>query len=67
MNLKPCPFCGGEAELLRNGTARQSRIVQCTDCGCRLESGDVDGMTPDDRMAWNVRAASAMSDKWQSH
>ncbi len=35
--LKPCPFCGGEAEIERYGTQRQSCIIVCDDCGCRLE------------------------------
>lgn len=38
--LKPCPFCGGEAEIERIGTGRQSCIATCTNCGCRHESGD---------------------------
>ena len=39
-NLKPCPFCGGSAEVEREGTSRQSCIVSCTDCGCKLESNE---------------------------
>lgn len=39
-DLKPCPFCGGEAEIERQGTARQSTIYNCTNCGCRLETGE---------------------------
>lgn len=38
--LKPCPFCGGEAEIQRHGTGRQSTIYSCTQCGCRLETGE---------------------------
>lgn len=38
--LKPCPFCGGKAEIERMGTPRQSTIYSCTDCGCRLETGE---------------------------
>jgi Lar family restriction alleviation protein len=40
VNLKPCPFCGGEAEVEREGTSRQSCIIACADCGCRLESNE---------------------------
>ena len=40
IKLKPCPFCGGEAEVEREGTPRQSCIVSCTDCGCRLASNE---------------------------
>ena len=45
--FKPCPFCGGEARLIREGTFRQSAIVECTNCGCVLESNSAD--------AWNER------------
>ena len=39
--LKPCPFCGGEAEIERCGTVKQSQIINCADCGCTHESGDI--------------------------
>ena len=51
--LKPCPFCGGEAETDRVGNLRQSHIVTCTDCGCRLESNE----TFNHGVSWNTRAA----------
>jgi hypothetical protein len=38
--LKPCPFCGGEAEIVRYGTPRQSTQYRCTNCGCQLETGE---------------------------
>ncbi len=50
--LKPCPFCGGEAEFERTGTRRQSAIVACTNCGCRLESSDEDERS---HVSWNRR------------
>jgi len=40
IELKPCPFCGGEAEIERIGTRRQSCIIACTECGCRHEGAD---------------------------
>jgi len=40
IKLKPCPFCGGEAEVERQGTSRQSCIISCTECGCRHEGPD---------------------------
>lgn len=40
VKLKPCPFCGGEAELLRMGTPRVSMQYGCTDCGASLETGE---------------------------
>lgn len=51
--LLPCPFCGGEAIVERKGSFRQSNIVTCTECGCRVESGDVFDATA----SWNRRAA----------
>lgn len=41
INLKQCPFCGGEAEFERVGTVRMSTIVTCTECGSTLESGEI--------------------------
>ena len=38
MELKPCPFCGGEAKIERVGDFRKSTIYACTECGCRLET-----------------------------
>ena len=37
--LKPCPFCGEDAEFERRGDARQSTIINCTNCGATLETG----------------------------
>lgn len=40
LSLKPCPFCGGEAEVERFGTARRSCIINCSQCHCSLESNE---------------------------
>lgn len=40
IRLKSCPFCGGKAEFERIGDRRQSCIVACQECGCRLESDE---------------------------
>jgi hypothetical protein len=52
MNLKPCPFCGGEAEIERMGSSRQSMIYSCLMCGCRLETGEE---WLDDDCRWDKR------------
>lgn len=41
VDLLPCPFCGGEAGFERLGSMRQSCIVACSQCGARLETGEV--------------------------
>lgn len=51
VKLDPCPFCGGEAEVERFGTPRQSTIYSCTNCGCRLETGEEFNFGAD----WNQR------------
>lgn len=40
MELLPCPFCGGKAEIERTGTRRFSTLYSCEDCGCSLETGE---------------------------
>lgn len=52
--LLPCPFCGHDAEVEREGTGRQSCIVACTWCGCRLESNESGAGA-----AWNEREEPA--------
>lgn len=51
--LRECPFCGGEAEVVRCGTPRQSSQISCTNCNCHLESSGR-GLRSGD--AWNTRA-----------
>lgn len=50
--LLPCPFCGGQPEVIREGTRRYSTIIACSNCGCRLESGNEGDQYGD---AWNSR------------
>lgn len=54
--LDPCPFCGGEAEIERVGNSRQSTLYVCTDCGCRLETGEEWGHG----RLWNRRTAQPL-------
>jgi transcription elongation factor Elf1 len=51
MKNKPCPFCGEtEIEVIRPGTYRASRQVKCTNCGCELETNEIDSWDQ-----WNFR------------
>jgi len=53
-SLMPCPFCGGAADVERQGNPRQSCIVSCTNCGGRIESNENGA-----GFAWNSRAAES--------
>lgn len=50
--LERCPFCNGSAYFERLGNRHRSCIVQCEDCGARLESGEEAGMCG---TSWNHR------------
>lgn len=52
IKLKPCPFCGGEAEVGTHGNHRQSTIISCGECGVTHESGDEGEMVG---TSWNSR------------
>jgi Lar family restriction alleviation protein len=54
--LKPCPFCGGAAVLVQEGTRRQSCIIECESCGASLGTGETGAACGN---AWNRRAARA--------
>lgn len=58
-DLKPCPFCGGEAEIERYGTPRDSTIYSCRWCGCWLETGE----ERDHGARWNTRAPDPASEQ----
>lgn len=64
--LKPCPFCGGRAQIskhtVNDGQCHfQSGVVHCITCGCRTSEYIIDGYlgvenTIDDAVkAWNRR------------
>ena len=66
IRLKPCPFCGGEAEILtsheQDGNCHYSvKYVACKKCGCetprRICDGYYDAYCTDEEIAeiWNQR------------
>lgn len=42
-DIKPCPFCGGEAIHVIEGSTFRWRLVECGNCGAR--SGEVRAQT----------------------
>ena len=54
--LKPCPFCGGEAEITQIGDNRKSTLYACLACGASLETGE----TFNHGSVWNERTTG----KW---
>lgn len=59
MKLKPCPFCGKEAEYVENYMA--SCYVKCGGCGVKMYSYGFGRETIDCRDGWNTRNASVES------
>lgn len=55
IELLPCPLCGGKAEITQRGTKSKRMIIECSDCGCAVHSGDVFGLTLPSDYAWNRR------------
>ena len=54
--LKPCPFCGGEAELVNIGTNLCDPItVECKQCKCNTQWFD---RSCDAIEAWNRRTSN---------
>lgn len=65
IKLKPCPFCGREAEIVSSKLNSGGRVwyVQCpwTDCEVSTETFDRD--TPQEAAElWNCRANEAVND-----
>lgn len=51
--LKPCPFCGGEAK--RNDDMQRWGDVYCNGCGCNMLTGNMKSAIK----AWNTRIQDA--------
>ena len=52
--LRPCPFCGGEAEIVRNSSG--SYFVRCADKQCAAKTRIYHENENGARLAWNRRA-----------
>lgn len=52
-DLKPCPFCGSEAQKFNTGI--DTWIEYSHDKKCPMRYSDYDGDTPEDMTAWNTR------------
>lgn len=63
--LKPCPFCGGKAELITqsdNEARYSTNFIWCSWCGCRTS----DTQNPEDVIAtWNARCNTIST--WLRH
>lgn len=57
--LAPCPFCGGKPHYERLGTSRVSCIIQCDDCCCTLETGEVWDCGKKWNTRWSIERAEA--------
>lgn len=56
--LKPCPFCGGEAHIEKNAgmTAVRDHVIYCEGCDSYFLLDDVNATEEDIIEAWNRRA-----------
>ncbi|HJF65684.1 MAG TPA: Lar family restriction alleviation protein [Slackia equolifaciens] len=52
--LSPCPFCGGEAEMVTNRSG--DNFVRCTNRQCAAKTGLHHENENGARLAWNRRA-----------
>ena len=53
--LKPCPFCGGEAEIIIRGTYNNPMHIGCKSCHAKIVNGDIYGLTKPKDYGWNQR------------
>ena len=62
IELKPCPFCGGEAELVDYGVSGAYEVVQCSDCWVRTRLFDKSIKIKSAVDAWNRRVGENHAD-----
>lgn len=53
VELKPCPFCGGNAEQRKNRFIGWEYWIQCTKCGATTKSSHYEKLASE---VWNRRA-----------
>jgi len=51
-DLKPCPFCGGDARYRPDHTVEAVHSVSCQSCDAHLSEFSIEG---DCRIRWNTR------------
>ena len=52
IHMEPCPFCGGEAELVENSGGNY--FIRCRSCGCRTRFFNENHIGA--QTTWNRRA-----------
>ena len=60
--LKPCPFCGGEAEI--DNDANGYEWVTCGECNASTASKRMNAGTQDHIKSWNKRVENKQSDQY---
>lgn len=54
-DLKPCPFCGGEAEILKYPRCERKYVVVCKNNLCNASIGQYSTSKENAVRAWNTR------------
>lgn len=64
MNVKPCPFCGGDKISVREGSTFRWWLAQCNECGAT--SGEVRRQTLGEgtNEEWDAQAMADAFERW---